>query len=116
MSVSVYYRAQRAVPPTPDETSTIERIVAAHVSSFPYRDEESLHLYETGGDTPAEILAGATKMPTDPDRMIPVLTCVLDTVSELRRAVPGAEWSVHLDDLDVPWDENDGYAFPGMHA
>ncbi|MDQ0791637.1 hypothetical protein QFZ58_000125 [Streptomyces sp. B1I3] len=29
-------------------------------------------------------------------------------------ALPGAKWRVHMDDLDVPWDETDGHAFAGM--
>ncbi|MGW0781856.1 hypothetical protein [Streptomyces sp. NPDC002913] len=114
MSVSLYYSARRAVPSTDAETAAVARIVAAHMSSFPYEDEESLCLYDGGGGEPSEMLAGSTKMPFEPDRVLSVLDHVLGSVSELRRAVPGAEWRVHLDDLDVPWDETEGYAFPGM--
>lgn len=28
----------------------------------------------------------------------------------------GAGWPVHMYDLDVPWDEDEGYALPGMRA
>ncbi|MFJ9055355.1 MULTISPECIES: hypothetical protein [unclassified Streptomyces] len=114
MSVSLYYSARRTEPSTDAETAAVERIVAAHHSSFPYEDEESLYLYEDGGSEPSEIVAGSTKMPFEPDRVLTVLDHVLVSVGELRRALPGAEWHVHLDDLDVPWDETDGYAFPGM--
>ncbi|NEC16554.1 hypothetical protein G3I34_30650 [Streptomyces sp. SID8014] len=116
MSVSLYYRARRIVPLTADETAAVEGVAAGRLSSFPYQDEESLHLYADGGGEPEEIVAGSTKMPFDPDRVLPVLTHVLDTVTELRRALPGAEWHVHLDDLDVPWDEDGGYALPGMRG
>ncbi|WP_112469081.1 hypothetical protein [Streptomyces triticisoli] len=114
MSVSLYYCASRAMPLTDAETAAVGRIVAAHMSSFPYQDEESLYLYDNGGSAPDEMVAGSTKMPLDLDRILPVLNHVLDSVTELRRALPGAKWRVHVDDLDVPWDENDGYAFPGM--
>ncbi|MFD5874868.1 hypothetical protein [Streptomyces sp. NPDC060322] len=114
MSVSLYYSARRTAPPTDAEKAAVERIVAAHRSSFPYEDEESLYLYEGGGGEPSEIVAGSTKMPFEPDRVLPVLNHVLGSVSELRRALSGAEWHVHLDDLDVPWGETDGYAFSGM--
>lgn len=53
-------------------------------------------------------------MPLDPDRLMPVIAHVLDCITELRQAVPEAEWRVHMDDLDVPWDEAEGYALPGM--
>ncbi|MET7366444.1 hypothetical protein ABZS61_11535 [Streptomyces sp. NPDC005566] len=114
MSVSLYYSAIRAMPWTGAETAAVERIVAAHMSSFPYQDQESLYLYDRYDGRPDEILAGATKLPLDPGRVLPVLDHVLGSVTELRRALPGAVWCVHMDDLDVPWDETEGYAFPGM--
>ncbi|MFI9161083.1 hypothetical protein [Kitasatospora aureofaciens] len=114
MSVSLYYRASRAMPLTNAETATVERIVAAHMSSFPYQDEESLYLYDSSGSEPDEIVAGSTKMPLDPSRALPVIAHVLGAVTELHRALPGAQWHVHMDDLDVPWHENDGYVLPDM--
>ncbi|MEU2898237.1 hypothetical protein ACWC4E_08730 [Streptomyces sp. NPDC001273] len=114
MSVSLSYSASRATPMTADETAAVERVVAAHRASFPYDDEESLCLYDGGGSEPDEIVAGSTKMPFDPGHVLPVLTHVLNSVTGLRRALPGARWRVHLDDLDVPWHETGGYALPGM--
>uniref|UniRef100_A0AAU3GNL9 Tautomerase cis-CaaD-like domain-containing protein n=1 Tax=Streptomyces sp. NBC_01401 TaxID=2903854 RepID=A0AAU3GNL9_9ACTN len=114
MSVSLYYSASRAMPPTDAEAAAVERIVAAHMACFPYEDEESLCLYDGDAGSPGEIVAGSTKLPFDPGRVLSVLDQVLGSVTELRRALPGAEWRVHMDDLDVPWDEVDGYAFPGM--
>lgn len=102
------------MPLTATETAAVERIVAAHVSSFPYEYEACLHLYSDGGVGPGEIVAGSTKMPRDLGRVLPVITHVLDSVTELRRALPGAEWRVHLDDSDVPWHEDEGYALPRM--
>ncbi|MFI9629147.1 hypothetical protein [Streptomyces sp. NPDC052042] len=110
MSVSVYYSACRAEPLTGPEAAAVERVVAARMAAFPYDDEENLYLYDVDG----EILAGSTKLPSDPGRWLPVLAHVLDSVTELRRAVDGAEWRVHTDDVDVPWDENEGYVLPGM--
>ncbi|MFC9946209.1 hypothetical protein [Streptomyces pratensis] len=114
MSVSLYCCASRATPLTDAETAAVERVVAAHMASFPYEDQESLCLYDRDDSRPEEIIAGSTKLPFDPGRVLPVLDHVLGAVSQLRRALPGAEWHVHMDDLDVPWDETEGYAFPGM--
>ncbi|MFB4420377.1 hypothetical protein C5F59_004690 [Streptomyces sp. QL37] len=116
MSVSLYYCAGRATPLTVAETAAVERIVAAHMASFPYEDQESLYLYDRDDSRPDEIVAGSTKMPFDPGKVLPVLDHVLVSVTELRRALPGAEWRVRLDDLDVPWDGTGGYAFPGMRG
>ncbi|MEU9462848.1 hypothetical protein [Streptomyces sp. NPDC048312] len=112
MSVSIYYSARRAQPLTGAESAAVERVVAARAESFPYDDEEGLYLYGPGDDG---IIAGSTKLPGgDPGRWLPVTAHVLDSVTELRRAVGGAQWHVHMDDLDVPWDETEGYALPGM--
>ncbi|MFE7108344.1 hypothetical protein ACFU98_23175 [Streptomyces sp. NPDC057575] len=110
MSVSIYYSARRAQPLTGAEAAAVERVVAACAQSFPYDDEEGLYLYEVDG----QLVTGSTKLPIDPDRWLPVIVHVLDSVTELRRAVGGAEWHVHMDDVDVPWDETEGYALPGM--
>ncbi|MER5991621.1 hypothetical protein [Streptomyces viridosporus] len=76
--------------------------------------EGSLYLYD-GGSEPDESVAGSTKMPLDPGRILPVLDHGPASVTELRRALRGARWSAHLDDLDVPWDEDDGSSLPGVH-
>ncbi len=111
MSVSLYYSARRPVPLTAAESAAVERVVTAQRAAFPYPDEEDLCLYESPGDGPDDVLAGSTKLPVDPDRALPVIAHVLGSVTELRRALPGAAWHVHLDDLDVPWDEAGGYGF-----
>ncbi|MFB7592245.1 hypothetical protein [Streptomyces sp. NPDC056169] len=114
MSVSLYYSARRTTPLTEAESGSVDRVVAVHRASFPYDDEESLDLYDRDADSPEEVIAGSTKMPFNPGRLMPVIAHVLDSVTELRRAVPDAEWRVHMDDLDVPWDEAEGYSLPGM--
>ncbi|MFF6836652.1 hypothetical protein ACFY84_33315 [Streptomyces sp. NPDC012438] len=113
MSVSLYYRVRRTEPLTGAESAATERITAAHHASFPYGDEEALYFWSVGDDS-REVLAGSTRMPSDPGRCLPVIAHVLDSLTELRRALPGTDWHVHLDDLDVPWDEAEGYALPGM--
>lgn len=112
MSTSLYYNASRASALTAAETTAIERIVTARQASFPCPDEESLFLYEEGGDEPDAIVAGSTKMPFEVDHVMPVLEHVLGSVTELRRALPDAQWHVHLDDFDIPWDESEGYFLP----
>ncbi|BAJ27171.1 MULTISPECIES: hypothetical protein [Kitasatospora] len=111
MSVSLYYHARRPVPLTAAEGAAVERIATAHRAAFPYPDEEGLYLYGDAGGEPDDLLAGSTKLPADPERALPVIAHLLGAVTELRRALPGAVWHVHLDDLDVPWDERDGYGY-----
>lgn len=114
MSVSLYYGATRATPLTPDETRRVSEIVQRHQTDFPYEDDERLHLYEPDERTPEQVLAGSTKLPEDPARMLNVVGHVLDAVSDLRRALADAAWRVHVDDHDVEWHEEGGYGLPGM--
>ncbi|WUS98946.1 hypothetical protein OHA46_20705 [Streptomyces sp. NBC_00708] len=114
MSVSLYYTACRTAPLSGPESAAVTRIVAARHASFPYGDEEGLYVYEPRAAEPGTVLDGSTKMPFDPGRLLPVVAHVLDSVTELRRALPDAEWRVHLDDLDVEWDGARGYELPGM--
>ncbi|BBA95736.1 hypothetical protein RVR_722 [Actinacidiphila reveromycinica] len=116
MSVSLYYSARRATALTSAEAVAVDRVVTDHMASFPYPDEESLYLYEMAAGESDAIVAGSTKMPLDPEHVFPVIGHVLASVSELRRALPGAEWRVHLDDFDVPWQEDEGYSLPGCAA
>ncbi|WP_405899642.1 hypothetical protein OG242_21060 [Streptomyces sp. NBC_00727] len=114
MSVSLYYTARRATPLSGPEPAAVTRVVTARQASFPYEDEESLYVYEPQAAEPETVLSGSTKMPFDPGRLLPVVAHVLDSVTELRRALPDAEWHVHMDDLDIEWDEAKGYELPGM--
>lgn len=114
MSVSLYYSARRATSLTEAEAAAVERVAAARTASFPFPDEEALCLYDDGGREGDALLAGATKLPLDPGRVLPALTHHLESVTLLRRALPDAAWRVHLDDLDASWDARDGYGFPGL--
>ncbi|WP_069811552.1 hypothetical protein [Streptomyces sp. TP-A0874] len=116
MSVSLYYCASRATHLTTTEAADIDRIAADRQATFPYEDEdedeENLYLYEDGGSNPDGILAGSTRMPSTYDRLMPVIGHLLDSVTRLRRVLPNAEWRVRMDDIDIPWDEERGYALP----
>ncbi|MFF5885242.1 hypothetical protein [Streptomyces sp. NPDC012589] len=114
MSVSLCCSARRTEPLTAEERAAVDRIAAARLASFPYADEEPPHLYDGGGGETGQVPAGSTRLPGTPDRLLPVIGHVLDSVTELRRALPDAAWHVHLDDLDVDWDEREGYGLPRM--
>ncbi|MEU9793776.1 hypothetical protein AB0E27_24640 [Streptomyces sparsogenes] len=116
MGVSLYYHARRSTPLTEAEAAEVQRITAARQASSPYEDEESLYLYDHGASEPDEILTGSTKLPRAPDRLLPVVAHVLDSVTELRRALPDADWQVHIDDLDIPWEGDRGYVLPDTRA
>ncbi|MEU6523580.1 hypothetical protein ABZ892_12300 [Streptomyces sp. NPDC046924] len=83
------------MPPTEAETVDVERIVTAHLSSFPYEDEESLYLYDDGSE-PDESAAGSTETPFALDRVLLVLGRMLTSASGQRvrceaEAAPGCK-------------------------
>ncbi|WP_037354045.1 hypothetical protein [Amycolatopsis orientalis] len=110
MSISRYYQASRTTALTPTEICRAAHRRRASVG-FPIPDKESPFLYE-GSIEPDSIVAGSTAMPLGLDRVMPMLEQVLGSVPEWRRTLPGAEWQVHLDDFDLPWDESEGYFLP----
>lgn len=114
MSVSLYYSARRDTPLSPAETSAVRRVVTVRGATYPCDDEEGLHLYDTCGDEPEEILAGSTKLSFEPARVFPQLRHLLGSMTELRRAVPDAQWHVAIDDGAVAWQEPVGYTLPGL--
>ncbi|MFJ8885063.1 hypothetical protein ACIRJR_16870 [Streptomyces sp. NPDC102402] len=117
MSVSLDSGVRRTMPPTAAETAAVERVVATHSPAFPNQDEGSPYLCESHDGEPAEVLAGSTKTPSAPGRLLPVLDHEPGSVGESRRALSGAEWRVDVDDLDVPRDGTHGthgYALPGV--
>ena len=111
MSVSLYYNATRPTPLTTSEAAAVKQIAAAHEAAVPCPDEECLYLYDD--PEPGEILTGSTKVPFEPAHVMPMLAHVLGSVTELRRALPDAEWRVAIDEVELPWDEKEGYALPG---
>ena len=116
MSVSIYYTARREQPPSPNEQAAVDRIRA----SYSIRDQveryvqkrgghngENFHVYDRDKPTePGVIFQGATKLPdNDEDALWELLQRWCKLLSEVRRALPGAAWHVHVDDHDIPWDE-----------
>lgn len=136
MGVSIYYTARRDRPLGDAERDEATEIVADETRQLlglleenlrAWKDDgtvpsyvedareicEGLILYDLGAKAdPKVILQGSSKVShgdcgTEP--MVMQLeyyaTCAL---GRLRRAVPGAEWDVHVDDVSLRWDEEHG--------
>lgn len=114
MSVSIYYTARRPAPLTEAERDTLEGVLEACEAAhpFPGEYEEGVRLYYDGLSGPDTVAFGATKLSSDMDRAFRMIDYVLDSASALHRVLPGADWHIHLDDIDIPWDEQQGYRLP----
>ena len=108
---SLYYTASRATPLTDVEQTAIGQVLDSYNTSAPFEDQEGITLYERLDD--GEVLSGSTKMPMDVDMAAPSLVHWLAAVTELRSAVPDADWRFTLDDVVIDWDDHTGYHLPG---
>lgn len=111
MSTSLYYTATRSTPLSDAEHQQLMSIARAHNDAFEF-DYETLYFYPSQREN--EVLNGSTKIPLDLAEMAPSLMHWLAALTELRQALPEADWEVSLDEVDVDWDEERGYNLPGL--
>jgi hypothetical protein len=112
MGVSLYYTARRPVALTEAEQTAVHQVVDTYNTGTPFADAEGLNLYDRVED--GEVLAGSTKLPADEDQVVPALVHWLAAVTELRSAIPDADWHFTLDDHEIEWDDHTGYHLPGL--
>lgn len=116
MSISIYYTAVRDQPLAPEEQTTIDKLCAKYGIEDQILERErtgkgpnweSFCIYEPEDTTePGVIFEGATKLPDNSEENIWLGLqhwCAL--LSEIRRSLEEATWSVDVDDLDISWDE-----------
>ncbi|HEX8914729.1 MAG TPA: hypothetical protein VF796_20425 [Humisphaera sp.] len=88
-------------------TFSIRDQVERYVQTGVGHNGEDFYVYDRGSPTEPEVIfEGATKLPSNSEEAIWELVqrwCRL--LSEVRRAVPGADWHVHVDDHDIRWDD-----------
>lgn len=112
MSVSIYYSADRKKVLSVEENKKIESVIEQYSDSYPYKGiEEDFCVYHYDLSTPEVIFNGSTKLPLSDD-IEETMTAVMhwaECLSDIRRLVPDAEWSVNMDDMDLIWDEENGW-------
>ncbi|XRQ09256.1 hypothetical protein ACN3XK_74485 [Actinomadura welshii] len=140
MGVSIYYTARRERPLSAGEQAEAAGIAAEETRELfarlsrhmrewkeqgtvpPHIDDaqeicEGLVLYDFGAtDEPGVILRGSSKLSHGECGEEPMLMQVeyyaAVALGRLRLAVPGAEWDVHVDDMPLQWQEEQGqYSF-----
>lgn len=113
MSVGLYYSLSRSTPFTDEERSALKSVMD-RANAVGREDIEPLGFWQDTSD-PEPTLTGSSKLlAEDPIETVRALRFLLENVTDMRRAVPDANWHVHLDDDDVPWDDATGYALPGL--
>jgi hypothetical protein len=116
VSTSIYYEARRSRPLDPSEQEAIARIekayaVEAQIERYASTGEgpnwESFCVYDPADPTgPDVVFEGATKLPDNSDdHTVTGVTHWCRALSEIRLVLADADWWVHIDDADVPWNE-----------
>ncbi|CAL9549521.1 hypothetical protein SUDANB121_04426 [Nocardiopsis dassonvillei] len=133
MGVSLYYSAERDSPLSADERATVGLLAAEGEEALREEALELFSAWHASGEVPVEylspaeifeglflypeehlhgsqVLAGSSKMPPacGSEPLLAQLRHYLDALTRMRRALPGARWHVHIEDIEIPWAE-DGY-------
>ena len=115
MGMSLYYTARRSRPLSDDESAAISQIETEYnakseqfVSNGIGDFWESFSIYDAADPSqPNVIFEGATGIPDSSEEAIWAgLQHWCEAITQIRRKVVGAEWSVHMDDHDITWDDS----------
>lgn len=113
MGTSIHYTAERPSPLSEVERADVDRIVAEQNEGFPF-DYEVLYFYEADVEQPEVLLDGSTKITMEASEMLPSIAYWCVALTQLRRALPSAQWTVHLDGIEIPWTGDNGYQLSGL--
>jgi len=116
MSISIYYQAERDRPLSKAEREAIARVeseyaVEDQIEEYCRTGEgpnwESFCVYDPADPTsPGIVFEGATKLPDNAEGHLATgVDHWCRALSQIRLILHDAEWSVHIDDVDVPWNE-----------
>lgn len=112
MSISIYYSARRAAPVSELEQRKITKVLAKYsvdgkIKKYLTTGEglnwESFCVYD--GDSNGDVVfEGATKLPNNtPDATWIGVQHWSAALSEIRNALHGSEWLVHVEDHELVW-------------
>lgn len=112
MSVSIYYSAKRKGILSEYENKIIGTVIKKYSESYSYKDmAEDFCVYDYHTSEPEVIFRGSTKLPLS-DNLEETIIAIQHwaaCLSEIRRLVSDAQWSVNVDDEVLIWDEKDGW-------
>ncbi len=116
MSMSIYYTARRSRPLIDVEKRAVREAVKRYAVDDQLLERmrsgegpnwESFCVYDpTHPSEPDVIFEGATKIPDNSEEASWAgLQRWCGALTEIRRSLPDATWSVHVEDHEIAWDE-----------
>jgi hypothetical protein len=115
MSVSIYYEARRAAPLSPVEKEKVSELVEKfsvdeaiekYMESGQGLNWESFGFYDEPYE-PGVIFKGSTCLPDNTQEAVWIgVQHWCSTLTEIRRAVKNAVWTVQVEDHPISWDDS----------
>jgi hypothetical protein len=116
---SIYYQANRDYPLTQSEQEKIGQILKECEENYPFPGRgETLCQYSYDPADPTCIFSGAVKLPYPSDddaeeemmeAQTEALFFLIEWLTSVRRVIPDAKWDALLEEVELIWDEENGY-------
>ena len=111
MAMSIYYTAKRTYKMTEEEKADISAVADRYIREFPFDfKHEDFCLYNEPFDEEDTVLAGATAIPRK--KYYEVILYWLKCLTDITRILHGCEWDVRFEDVDLIWEEENGWRLP----
>lgn len=113
MSFSLYYEAKRVEKITKQEQAACQEIIERYCFEYDFEEKvEDFGVYEFEEETNI-IFGGATKLPDSaPEIMFEAANYWLKCLTEITNTLPDCQWTVTFEEVELIFDENDGWRFP----
>ena len=111
MAMSIYYTAKRTYQMNDEEKANVRSVADKYCKEFPFDfRHEDFCLYDEPFDEENTILAGATAIPQK--KYYDVILYWLKCLTDITRILHECEWDVRFEDVDLIWEEDDGWRLP----
>lgn len=114
---SIYYQANRSYTLTQSEQEHVAQILKECEEGYPFPERgEALCQYSYDPADPTCIFSGSAKLPypVDDDNetmqmQTEALFFLIEWLTSVRRVIPNAQWDASLEDVELIWEEENGY-------
>ena len=113
MGMTIYYTAKRAQAMSTAERTCVQAIADRYCAEFPFQTKHGdFCLYSEPLDTEGAVLDGAAVVPMNRKYFYEAILYWLRCLTEITRALPGCDWDVRLDDVNLIWETEGGWRLP----
>lgn len=113
MSFSLYYSAQRSTALSDQEKNMIDSIVEKYCTEYPFKEKVEDFCIYSSPEGEMNVFGGSIKLPdSECELMYEVAVYWLNCLSKITLVLADCKWDVSFDDVNLIWEQNDGWRFP----